>query len=118
MKKVCYSAFIGFWASLATLLAIQALATSDSTPASPQVAFFSMEDISAHASPKSCWLLIEGKVYDLTNYIHQHPTSPTVLIEWCGKDASVGMRTKGYGRDHSPAAWGMLEAYAIGVLKE
>jgi hypothetical protein len=39
-----------------------------------------------------------------------------VLLAGCGRDATVGMRTKGHGRDHSAAAWSRLSAYQVGVL--
>jgi len=59
---------------------------------------------------------IEGKVYDISAYIPEHPTPASVLTSWCGKEATEGMRTKGYGRDHSPTAWRMLDDYLVGDL--
>lgn len=115
MKKFCYSAFIAFWSSIATLLAIQAVATNgDSTDAELQG--YTLTEVEQHASLDDCWMAIEGKVYDFTAYIPQHPTPPFIMEAWCGKEASEGMRTKGYGRDHSPVAWGMMEQYLIGEL--
>lgn len=118
MKKLSSSTTMGFWLGLTVLVTPLALATNDQPPPVEQQVFYSLEDISHHSSASNCWVAIASQVYDLSNYIAQHPPGPAVLIEWCGRDASVGMRTKGYGRDHSPAAWEMLEAYAIGVLKE
>lgn len=117
MKKLCYSAFIAFWSSIATLLAVQVMATDEAAPA-PSASVYSLEDIAAHNSQADCWVAIEGKVYDISAYIPNHPAPPTVLVPWCGKVATEGMRTKGYGRDHSPAAWGMLDSYQIGTFQE
>lgn len=117
MKKLCYSAFIAFWSSIATLVAVQVMAT-DSPEPRPTAAVYSLEDIAAHNSDGDCWMAIEGVVYDISAYIPSHPTPPSVLLPWCGKDATEGMRTKGYGRDHSPVAWGMLDEYQIGTLSE
>lgn len=124
MKKLCYSAFVAFWASIATLLALQVLATDRAPAASgagtkgDTATTYSLEEVARHDDAKSCWFAIEGAVYDVTDYIPQHPTPPSVLHNWCGKEATEGMRTKGYGRDHSPAAWEQLEDYRIGDLEQ
>lgn len=119
MKKLTFAAFVAFWACTAAILTLSGLAPEraigqpeselpDITPA----------ELAEHDSQQSCWMAIDGRVYDLTDYIPLHPTPPVVLLPWCGTEATEGMRTKGYGRDHSPAAWGMLDAYLIGVLAE
>jgi len=117
MKKLCYSAFIAFWSSIATLLAVQVMAT-DSPAGEQATATFTLEEVAAHASANDCWAAIAGGVYDLPPYLPKHPTPPAILAAWCGQEATEGMRTKGYGRDHSPMAWEMLEAYRIGDLAE
>lgn len=122
IPKLTFTAFVAFWASVATLLTLWAL-----TPASvaeqgvAEEKAAGLPDIDAatlarHASLDDCWMAIEGKVYDFTNYVPQHPTPPFVIEPWCGREATEGMRTKGYGRDHSPAAWAMMESYVIGTF--
>ncbi len=74
--------------------------------------------MAAHADKTDCWVAIKGGVYDLTDYLPDHPAPPAILADWCGKEATEGMRTKGYGRDHSPGAWQMLEDYRIGELQK
>lgn len=115
MKRTVFAAFVAFWASLATLVAVDWL----SPPAIAEAAAadtVTVDAVAAHASVDDCWVIIEGKVYDITTYIPQHPTPAAVLLPWCGRDATKGMRTKGYGREHSPTAWGLLEQLQIGVL--
>lgn len=36
-------------------------------------------------SAASCWVVIHGKVYDVTNYLSDHPGGPSVLLKWAGK---------------------------------
>ncbi|QIB64549.1 cytochrome b5 domain-containing protein [Kineobactrum salinum] len=115
MKKLCYSAFIAFWSSVGTLVALQALAT-DPVAAGEGRAAISLDELAAHKNEEDCWMAIEGKVYDVSAYLPKHPTPAAVLLPWCGREATEGMRTKGYGRDHSPVAWGMLEDYLVGAL--
>lgn len=118
MKKLCYSAFVAFWSSIATLMALQAVATDEAPDTQAGAAVISLEELAVHNSEADCWMAIEGKVYNLSDYLPKHPTPASMLVPWCGKEATEGMRTKGYGRDHSPMAWEMLQAYEVGTLAD
>ena len=37
-------------------------------------------EIEEHRTLKSCWLVIHGKVYDVTTYLHKHPAGGVDLI--------------------------------------
>jgi len=117
MKKITYTVFVAFWASVLTLLSVYWLgpAPADGDGAAIHDAH-TLEQVGMHAAVDDCWVAIEGNVYDLGNYIPQHPTPPSVIGAWCGRDATEGMRTKNYGRDHSAQAWAQLEKYLIGEL--
>ena len=118
MKKIIFAAFIAFWASVLTMAAMHWLSPEPTTADPAAMPEFSLSDVAEHDSLESCWMAIEGKVYDFTDYIPEHPTPPRIMEVWCGREATEGMRTKGYGRDHSPAAWAMMEPYLIGSLVE
>ncbi|TVR93061.1 MAG: cytochrome b5 domain-containing protein [Wenzhouxiangellaceae bacterium] len=119
MKKFMFAAFIAFWSSVATLLAVQAMSPETGLDgADGELPEFTLADVAKHNTLASCWMAIEGKVYDFTDYIPKHPTPPFVMEQWCGREATEGMRTKGYGPDHTPAAWAMMEPYLIGVLAD
>ena len=34
------------------------------------------------------WVALNGKVYDLTEFMDRHPGGPTTILAWAGKDAS------------------------------
>ena len=118
MNKLCYSAFIVFCSSIATIMALGLMAEEprEMTGASP-TSRLTLDAVAIHNTQEDCWMAIEGKVYDLTAYLDRHPTPPEILLPYCGTDATKGMRTKGYGNDHSQFAWGMLEKYHIGALE-
>lgn len=79
---------------------------------------YSLEEVARHASPTDCWIVIEGNVYDITSYISQHPTSPQVLTRECGKDATMGWKTKGKAnRPHSKKAEVLLKKFLKGSLQ-
>jgi cytochrome b involved in lipid metabolism len=119
VKKLIFAGFIAFWASVGTVALLEVLTpppgTSEET--SPTTTF-SIGEVAAHDTLDDCWMAIEGQVYDFTDYIADHPTPPSVLAPWCGTEATEGMRTKGIGRVHSPAAWVMLDAYRVGRLTD
>lgn len=52
-------------------------------------------DMDKHASIDSCWLMINGGVYDVTWWLPKHPGGNQVLLRHCGKDAS-----KSFGMAH------------------
>lgn len=123
MKKVVFATFVAFWSSIATIATLQAMGPTD-TPVAPASdtstsaaeTTYTLKQVAEHATLDDCWMAIDGAVYDFTAYVPNHPTPAFVLEKWCGKDATEGMRTKGYGRDHSPAAWAMMEGYRVGVM--
>ncbi len=124
MKKVVFATFVAFWSSIATIATLHAMGQAEAPagPAQEQVTEstkapgYTLEQVAEHTTLNDCWMAIEGAVYDFTDYVPNHPTPAFVLEQWCGKDATEGMRTKGYGRDHSPAAWGMVKEYRVGFL--
>lgn len=118
MRKLTYTAFVAFWSSVVTLLTVAVLAPDAPVGAQEGEAAYTLDELAQHADEDSCWIAVEGIVYDITEYIPLHPAPPDILLAWCGDEATEGMRTKGYGRDHSPAAWAMLEDYRIGTLEE
>ena len=116
MRKLAYTACVAFWSVAAALLVLRWLGPG--TAHVPAVEGIALADVAEHATIDDCWMAIEGTVYDLTAYVPRHPTPPSVLAEWCGREATEGMRTKGRGRDHSASAWAQLERYALGPLAE
>jgi len=118
VKRLVFAAFVAFWAFVAMLLALAALVPEDDrTGGKRKPQSHSHADVATHDNENSCWMTIEGKVYDVTSYLARHPTPASVLLPWCGRDATVGMRTKGHGRDHSPTAWTQLNQYLVGTLE-
>ena len=45
-------------------------------------------ELAAHNSPKSCWMALNGIVYDLTEFLSQHPGGGAILLKHSGKDAT------------------------------
>ncbi len=82
-------------------------------------------EISKHNKATDCWLLISGKVYNITSYFGSHPGGNSPMAATCGEDATAEYATKNSsattntgGKDHSSSAKGMLVSYFIGNLDQ
>lgn len=128
MKTFMFAAWSAFIGAIATLTIVAWLSPVSvaQEPASQAPAplvssasekSFTLEEVAKHNRLEDCWMVIEGSVYDITSYVKSHPAPPSVLQRWCGKEATEGMRTKGYGADHSNSAWEMLKPLRVGVLE-
>lgn len=80
---------------------------------------FTVDEIAKHNSKEDCWLLISGKIYNVTKNIPVHPGGAAIL-EGCGKDATTLFETRpmGSGTPHSEAARGYLAKAYIGDLQQ
>ncbi len=118
MNKLTFSAFIAFWASTLTIIALGALAPERVAQAGAQTPpTVTRAELAKHDQPGDCWMAIRGDVYDFSEYVPKHPTPPAVVTQWCGKEATEAYETKGYGRPHSPSADAQMVEYLIGPLE-
>ncbi|KAK1143287.1 hypothetical protein N8T08_006814 [Aspergillus melleus] len=46
------------------------------------------DEVQKHNSKDSCWVVIHGSVYDVTDFVDSHPGGPHVLLRCAGKDAT------------------------------
>lgn len=87
-------------------------------PGGPARAAFTVEEVSLHGTADDCWLIIEGKVYDVTGFISRHPGG-AAIAQGCGTDATVLFETRpmGSGTPHSAQARSVRESYYIGDMQ-
>ncbi len=76
---------------------------------------YGMEQLAMHNTDDDCWMAINGKVYDVTDYVDKHPGSDSIL-EGCGREATELFETRpmGSGTPHSDNARQKLDDYEIG----
>jgi cytochrome b involved in lipid metabolism len=48
---------------------------------------YSVQEVARHHSPSDCWLLIHGKVYDVTKWVPYHPGGSMIFVK-AGGDCS------------------------------
>lgn|SRR3990167_2753147 len=73
---------------------------------------FSWEEISKHNSDTDCWVVVNGKVYDVTDFVDEHPGSFAPILTSAGKDATKAFVAK----PHSKRAYTILEKYYKGIV--
>ncbi|KAE9603357.1 hypothetical protein Lal_00008251 [Lupinus albus] len=73
---------------------------------------FTLAEIAQHNSSNDCWLLIRGKVYNVTKFLNDHPGGDDVLLSSTGKDATDDFDDVG----HSTSAEAMLEEFYVGDI--
>ncbi|XP_073911856.1 cytochrome b5 type B isoform X1 [Castor canadensis] len=74
------------------------------------VTYYRLEEVAKRNTAKEIWLVIHGRVYDITRFLNEHPGGEEVLIEQAGADASESFEDVG----HSSDAREMLKQYYIG----
>lgn len=119
MKSVYLISTLLFWLAVAAVWGISAW-RRDGRQTSNEITEprYRLEAVAAHNRAGDCWMAIGGEVYDLTEYLPKHPTSPAVIVPWCGKEATVAYNTKNRGRPHSAYASEQLTKYRIGKLTD
>ncbi|OCL11303.1 hypothetical protein AOQ84DRAFT_336124 [Glonium stellatum] len=45
-------------------------------------------EIAKHNSRESCWVVIHGRAYDVTEFLPEHPGGPKIILKYAGKDAT------------------------------
>ncbi|CAI9296961.1 unnamed protein product [Lactuca saligna] len=73
---------------------------------------YTMQEASEHNSAGDCWVVIDGKVYDVSSYLEEHPGGDDVLLQVTGKDATDEFEDAG----HSKTARELMESFFVGEL--
>jgi L-lactate dehydrogenase (cytochrome) len=68
----------------------------------------SFQELQKHTSEDDLWTLIHGTVYDITEFVHQHPGGKGVILKTTGRDA-----TQAFSQVHSIDILQMLPSSAI-----
>ncbi len=74
---------------------------------------YTIAEVAKHTGLASCWVAINGNVYDLTKWIDQHPGGPDKILSICGTEASAAFNGQ-HGGDARPAS--ELKNFSLGPL--
>jgi sterol 14-demethylase len=72
---------------------------------------FSRAEVAKHNTRKDAWIIVEGKVYDVTSFVEDHPGGDAILST-VGGDSTEGF----LGDQHPPTVRDVLDGFYIGDL--
>ena len=73
---------------------------------------YTMKEVQQHNTLDDCWMVIFDKVYNITDFVYEHPGGDFILLEYAGQDATHSFLST----RHGSAAHKMLDKYWIGTL--
>ena len=78
----------------------------------------SSQEIAKHNNANDCWMVIGGKVYDVTNVINSHPGGAVTILNHCGQESTTAFNAKDRfpGKLHSSFAQVLLGNYLLGDI--
>jgi cytochrome b involved in lipid metabolism len=83
------------------------------------VSAISMSDFAGHDTANNCWVRINGNVYDVSNFLNNHPGGPDIILPFCGgTDATGAFATKDGRGAHSQRAESLLAQMLVGTLSQ
>merc|ERR1719146_434188 len=69
---------------------------------------FTLEEVAKHNTKESCWVVLDGKVLDVTKFLSEHPGGELAILTFAGKDA-----TEEFNMIHPPDVIGKYAPDAV-----
>lgn len=88
------------------------LELSNDSEIEPPSKLFSWEEIHKHTSRDDCWMVIQGKVYDVSSWVTRHPGGD-LIMQGAGREA-----TAFFVPYHPSKVSKMLRKYEIGIVDD
>ncbi len=70
--------------------------------------------VAGHSTAADCWIIVSGKVYNVTAYLPRHPGGAARITPFCGQDATTAFQTQGGEGTHSSVATQELQQLYLG----
>jgi nitrate reductase (NAD(P)H) len=102
----------GGWAQPSPEMKMAAIEQSAGTPQKQ----FTRQEIEKHNSEDDCWMVVDGKVYDVTSVLSWHPGGKSAILNHAGKVHQE--TTDEFSSVHDGFAYQKLSECALGVVTD
>jgi 4-hydroxysphinganine ceramide fatty acyl 2-hydroxylase len=76
---------------------------------------FTRAEVEAHSSSSSCYVTIGTNVYDMTEFMDDHPGGGSLILDYAGRDVKDILNDEA-SHFHSEAAYEILDDYHVGFV--
>lgn len=76
-----------------------------------------LREVQTHNNAESCYVTIDEKVYDVTEFLDDHPGGGELILEYAGKDIKEILKDE-ISHFHSESAYEMLDECLIGFTAD
>jgi len=74
---------------------------------------YTWKELSTHCTEQDCWVCIDGKIYDITKWLPDHPGGKEILLLSAGRDVT-NLFESYHPMSDKPAS--LLKKYEVGVI--
>ncbi|KAF2396347.1 Inositolphosphorylceramide-B hydroxylase [Trichodelitschia bisporula] len=78
---------------------------------------FTRTDVQSHKTLKSCYVTIGNKVFDITDFLEDHPGGGALILEYGGKDIKDILADE-VSHTHTDTAYEILDEHLVGFLAD
>lgn len=78
---------------------------------------FTPAEVESHNNAMSCYITLGRNVYDVTDFVRDHPGGGDLILDHAGKDVAGIMKDE-ISHEHTEAAYEILMDYHIGFLSD
>jgi cytochrome b involved in lipid metabolism len=88
-------------------------ATSTQPATTPASSGITAAEVAQHNSAQSCYAIVGTSVYDLTQWINQHPGGARAILGLCGRDGTAQFTRQHGGQAQAESALASLRIAAL-----
>merc|ERR550525_2171136 len=69
--------------------ATKAVVVAQPAKKAPSAGGYTVEEVAKHTTKNDCWVILSGKVLNVTSFLSQHPGGELAILTFAGKDATA-----------------------------
>ena len=90
---------------------------NDSNKSKKKSKQYTMSEVAQHNNAESAWIVIDKKIYDVTEF-ETHPGTHKLLLKVAGQDRTKQFKSITNGAGHPSSAYELMQDMYVGDVKE